>query len=51
MLADFPFVLEADAIYMLENWQQSKGAKIERACFEIMEKPIYYQASNIPQCT
>lgn len=48
MLADFPFVLEADAIYMLENWQRSKGARIERACFEIMGKPIYYQASNVP---
>lgn len=48
MLADMPHVFEADAIYMLENWSQSKGARIERAIFEIMEKPIFYQASNVP---
>lgn len=47
MLADMPFVFEADAIFMLENWQQSKGARIERYIFEVMEKPIFYQASNI----
>lgn len=48
MLADLPFVFEADAIYMLNNWQQSKGARIERAIFEIMEKPVFYQASSFP---
>ncbi len=48
MLADMPHVFEADAIYMLNNWQQSKGARIERAIFEILEKPIFYQASNLP---
>jgi hypothetical protein len=48
MCADMPFLFEADAIYMLENWQRSKGARIEKAIMEIMEKPVYYQASNIP---
>ncbi len=47
-LADLPFVFECDAIYMLNNWQQSKGARIEKSIFEIMEKPVYYQASNLP---
>lgn len=48
MCADIPYLLDADAIFMLENWQQSKGARIERAIMEILGRPIYYQASNVP---
>lgn len=48
MCADMPHLFGADAIFMLENWQRSKGARIERAIMEILGRPIYYQASNIP---
>lgn len=37
---------EADALYMLPNWQKSKGARIEHAIAEIMEKPIYYSVPD-----
>lgn len=48
MLADLPYVFECDAIYMLNNWEQSTGARIERNICVEMGKPVYYQASNVP---
>ncbi len=48
MLADMPHLFAADAIYMLNNWQQSKGARIEKAIMEILDKPVFYQASSLP---
>lgn len=40
MRQDFQHVLEADAIYMLPNWEYSRGACIERAMAEDLELPI-----------
>lgn len=30
MRADIKLLMECDAIYMMENWEESKGASIER---------------------
>jgi len=43
-----PVVGRADAIFMLHNWHDSKGARVEHAIAEIYEIPIYYQASELP---
>lgn len=35
---------KVDAIYMLDDWIYSKGAKIEKAYAESLKKPIYYES-------
>lgn len=49
MAADIVLLDGCDAIYMLLNWRESKGAKIEHCIAEVLEKPIYYAASRIPK--
>lgn len=44
MRRDLKLLLECDAIYMLENWQQSKGASFERLIAKTLGMPIYYEA-------
>lgn len=39
---------QADALFMLANWRNSKGARAEHALAEIFDKPIFYAASEIP---
>jgi hypothetical protein len=34
---------QCEAIYMLNNWKDSRGAKVERAYAEATNKQIYYQ--------
>ncbi len=36
MIADIRELFKCDAIYMLHNWEKSKGAKIEKAIAEEM---------------
>jgi len=36
-------MMECDAIYMLEGWEESKGALIEHFLAETLEMPIFYQ--------
>lgn len=38
----------AEAVYMLANWRDSKGARAEHAIAEIFNKPIYYEATALP---
>lgn len=42
-------LVSAEALYMLANWRDSKGARIEHAIAEILGKPIYYAETGIPK--
>lgn len=47
-MAEDVVILDAcDAIFMLHNWRQSKGARIEHSWAEICDKKIFYQGSEI----
>jgi len=39
---DFEMVSRCDAVFMLPNWQDSKGAKRERECAYGAMKPVHY---------
>lgn len=41
-------LVDAQALYMLPNWRDSKGARIEHAIAEILGREIFYAASQIP---
>jgi len=43
MLTDIKALFSCHAIYMLDNWQQSKGARIEHFIAKEMDKEVYYQ--------
>ncbi len=43
MLADIKELFNCEAIFMLSNWKDSKGARIERAIALEMEINIFYQ--------
>lgn len=44
MLTDLDVLMrECEGIYMLRDWRQSKGARIEHAIAEIMGMAIYYE--------
>ena len=45
---DVLLIDQCDAIYMMANWQTSDGAKVERHLCEVLGKPIFYAASEIP---
>ena len=47
MLTDLDILMrQCTGIYMLRDWRQSKGARIEHAIAEIMEMAIYYEATR-----
>ena len=43
MLADIKELFKCEAIFMLSNWRESKGARVERAIAYEMELTIFYQ--------
>jgi hypothetical protein len=43
MKADLKELLDCDVIYMLNNWQYSKGATIEKALAETLELQVLYE--------
>jgi hypothetical protein len=43
MMADLAMLLTCGAIYMLEGWEKSDGAKIEHTFAKKMEIPIIYE--------
>lgn len=43
ILEDIKLLFQCQAIYMLHNWQQSKGARIEHAIAKELNIPITYQ--------
>lgn len=46
MLADIEALMDCDAILMLENWTDSKGAKVEHAIAEKMGMKLYYSKNH-----
>lgn len=49
MLADLRIIWHhADAILMLNNWKDSKGASLERHAAQLTDKPIYYSVDEVP---
>jgi hypothetical protein len=46
MAVDIKALFKCDAIYMLSNWHNSRGAKIERAVAKAMGIEIIYEASK-----
>jgi hypothetical protein len=34
---------QCDAVYMIKNWKDSRGAKVERAYAEAINKQIFYE--------
>ena len=46
MCEDIRALHDCDAIYMLSNWRDSKGARIEHAIAEILGLDIYYEATK-----
>ena len=43
MRADVKALCDCDAIYMLNNWKNSRGAQIERSIANHLEMEVYYQ--------
>jgi hypothetical protein len=43
MLEDIKYLFECDGIYMLENWTDSKGARIEHNIAKEMDLKIIYE--------
>ena len=48
MLEDIRLLFQCQAIYMLPNWEFSKGARIEHAIATELNIPIYYQGYKEP---
>ncbi len=48
MCEDMPHVLTCDAFFMLHNWKESRGARIEHAIAVERGVPIYYHLDTIP---
>lgn len=46
---DILLIDQCDGIYMLPNWQDSNGAKLERYMCELTGKPIFYAETELPQ--
>lgn len=46
MIEDIKALFECDAILMMENFSDSKGARMERAIAEHLGLPIYYQKNH-----
>lgn len=44
MVADIELLFGCEAIYLLANWEGSKGAKIERFIAQATGKQIFYQS-------
>lgn len=42
MLADIRMLFSADGIFMLSDWQESRGARIEHGIAKEMGLPVYY---------
>lgn len=47
MIADLKALIPCNAIYMLSNWHESQGARIEHAFAIAMAKEVYYQSRII----
>lgn len=48
MIEDIKLLFGCDAILMLPNWYDSKGARIEQSICHEMGKKIYYRITDVP---
>lgn len=48
MAKDFLLIENCQAMYMLANWQQSRGARIERSVADMLGLQIFYEETFIP---
>lgn len=46
MRADIKALVDCDAIYMLPEWQKSRGANLEKHIAEALGLEIYYESRN-----
>ncbi len=46
MKADIKMLLAADAVYMLDGWVDSKGARLENIIAGALDMPINYQCNE-----
>ena len=46
MKVDLQELLTCDAIYMLDGWENSSGARIEFVVATVCGMPVYYEMSN-----
>ena len=44
MIEDIALLFECDSIFMLNNWEDSKGARIEKSIAQEMGKNIIFQS-------
>lgn len=50
MLADLRIIWHhADALLMIDGWEDSKGAQLERQAALAVDKPVYYSLNDIPK--
>ena len=42
MVQDIKLLFGCDGIFMLSNWMYSKGARIEKAIAEVLDKPVLH---------
>lgn len=47
MIDDIKLLFDCDGIYMIDNWKESKGARIEHNIAIETGKVIFYQSSEI----
>ena len=47
MSADLAALVYCDAILMLENWEDSRGAKVEKALAEALNLKVYLSLKNL----
>ena len=45
---DLAILNDCEAIFLLHNWQDSKGARLEKAFMEILGRPVLYQETPLP---
>lgn len=46
LLFDLDVIAHCDAIYMLSNWTESKGAAVEKAFAEALGKEVLYEKTE-----
>lgn len=50
MVKDIELLMSCDAIYMMDNWIDSKGAQIEYDIANRLGKDIWFESKIVPEC-
>lgn len=48
---DLELLKRADSVYMMENWRESKGARVEERYARLLGKPIVYEMTENEEYT